>query len=77
MSNLEKLKGVIVEALKLTPGLENMMRNYPKPSGRNCSECGFGLPKYPGRYPGKCPSCGAVLPSSLGVTVDKLEEPII
>lgn len=24
-----------------------------------CTECGFPLPKYPGRYPKDCPSCGA------------------
>lgn len=22
-----------------------------------CVKCGFILPKYPGRYPSKCPSC--------------------
>jgi rubrerythrin len=24
-----------------------------------CKECGFPLPVYPGRYPSKCPHCGA------------------
>lgn len=24
-----------------------------------CTECGFPLPKYPGRYPKACPSCGS------------------
>lgn len=26
-----------------------------------CTECGFPLPVYPGRYPSKCPGCGAEL----------------
>lgn len=23
-----------------------------------CPGCGFPMPKYPGRYPSKCPQCG-------------------
>lgn len=23
-----------------------------------CKDCGFPLPRYPGRYPKSCPSCG-------------------
>ena len=23
-----------------------------------CNDCGFPLPRYPGRYPKTCPSCG-------------------
>jgi len=32
-----------------------------------CEECGCGIPVYPGRYPTKCPECGA----SLGESKDK------
>ena len=30
-----------------------------KPHARQCSDCGARLPKYPGRYPRKCPACKA------------------
>lgn len=39
----------------ITPGLRNALargRTYA-----TCVECGFALPKYPGRYPKCCPHC--------------------
>ena len=39
----------------LTPGAA---RAITKLGGRApCGTCGFSLPKYPGRYPSKCPQC--------------------
>jgi len=29
-----------------------------------CAACGFPIPKYPGRYPSNCPSCGEALASA-------------
>lgn len=40
----------------VTDGVVNAMVRYG--AARQCAECGFGVPKYPGRYPGTCPRCG-------------------
>lgn len=49
-------KKVIDEAL--TNGMKNALRVGAK---FVCSECGLSVPKYAGRYPGKCPECGGDL----------------
>ena len=43
---------VIDEAL--TKGMKNAMRKGAK---LQCKDCGQAVPKYKGRYPGKCPEC--------------------
>ena len=43
---------VIDEAL--TPGIKRAMANGAK---YQCRECGQPIPRYVGRYPGKCPEC--------------------
>lgn len=41
---------------------QGMRRAYEKHGGvKCCKECELLVPKYPGRYPNKCPSCGAEL----------------
>lgn len=39
----------------VTPGLS---RALSKLSTKDVCACGFPMPKYPGRYPLNCPSCG-------------------
>lgn len=46
-----------------TPGMSNAIRkniNATDPA-MECPECGFPIPRYPGRYPKKCGDCGALL----------------
>lgn len=40
----------------LTKGVKNALAKRDHHS--LCKDCGFALPKYPGRYPKCCPSCG-------------------
>jgi hypothetical protein len=47
---------VTVVAEGLTPGLT---RALAKSKHLTPCECGFPMPVYPGRYPSKCPLCGA------------------
>jgi rubrerythrin len=49
-----KLQESVDEAF--TPGLKNRLETLPP--GVECPACGAILPKYPGRYPATCPSCG-------------------
>ena len=43
----------------ITAGIKNALsRGETKFS---CPECGLPIPKYPGRYPVKCPDCGSML----------------
>jgi len=35
-----------------------------------CAECGFPLPKYPGRYPSKCPNCEC----AMGAKTDEYDD---
>lgn len=44
--------------MPMTPG---MMRAIGKIAANRqpCKDCGFPLPKYPGKYPSKCPNCAA------------------
>lgn len=45
--------------LEYTIGIRNALhRHSPK---LVCPSCDFAVPKYPGRYPGKCPECGEML----------------
>jgi len=46
-----------------TPGMKNAMKRSLE-AKFVCKKCEAPIPKYPGRYPGKCPDCGG-----------KLEEP--
>ena len=41
----------------MTTGVKNALARGDVHS--MCADCGFPLPKYPGRYPKACPSCGA------------------
>ncbi len=49
-------KQVQLDEMKLTAG---MMKGFSKTANiaKTCDECGFGVPKYSGRYPKHCPSC--------------------
>jgi len=40
----------------MTTGVKNALSRGSVHS--MCKECGFPLPRYPGRYPKDCPSCG-------------------
>ena len=51
---------MILEAL--TPGAA---RAISKLGTRPCATCGFALPKYPGRYPSKCPQCETPMSAAL------------
>ena len=47
------------EGFKITRG---MKRAYEKMNGvKKCPECGMVIPRYPGRYPSRCPHCSAEL----------------
>lgn len=37
-----------------------------------CTDCGFPLPKYPGRYPKACPSCGTERKTSESVELTRV-----
>lgn len=39
----------------LTTGVKNALARGDFKA--KCAECGFALPKYPGRYPKCCPNC--------------------
>jgi len=45
---------------QLTPGIRNVLASVSKPK-YVCPWCGFPIPKYPGRYPVKCPECRSFL----------------
>ena len=45
--------------VSITPGIANAMVHYG--GARQCPECQFTVPRYPGRYPNKCPRCGEAL----------------
>lgn len=42
----------------LTRGVKNALARKEHHSMCSNTDCGFALPKYPGRYPKDCPSCG-------------------
>lgn len=47
------------EGFKITRG---MKRAYERMNGvKKCPGCGMVVPRYPGRYPSKCPHCGGKL----------------
>ena len=56
-------KGVVREVkdnlseINITPGMARAMGGPVC----TCSDCHLSIPKYRGRYPQKCPDCGAVL----------------
>ena len=62
LDKIEKLQEEInqkqekLEEMKLTAG---MMKGFSKTANiaKTCDECGFGVPKYSGRYPKHCPNC--------------------
>lgn len=61
----------------LTKGVKNALARQEHHS--MCS-CGFALPKYPGRYPKNCPSCGCSLPTSEARSVcvgEKIDEGLV
>jgi len=45
--------------VSISSGMAKAMVHYG--AARQCGECGFGCPKYPGRYPAKCPRCGEAM----------------
>lgn len=53
MSELDERKRVTI-----TQGMANAMGAAP---ARVCGKCSLAVPKYPGRYPSKCPACGGKL----------------
>lgn len=44
--------------MDFSPGLTNAYSAGRTERTDACPQCGFSLPRYPGRYPAKCPSCG-------------------
>jgi hypothetical protein len=50
----------LIDESAVTQGVINAM--LKRPVRVVCAACGFPVPKYPGRYPKNCPSCGEVLP---------------
>lgn len=43
----------------MTTGVKKALARMTGDKQRSiCPKCGFVLPKYPGRYPSACPSCG-------------------
>ncbi len=62
LENIEKLQEEInakqakLDEMKLTAG---MMKGFSKTANiaKTCDDCGFGVPKYSGRYPKHCPNC--------------------
>lgn len=53
---------------KITKGMANTMKG-----NKECTGCGMKIPKYPGRYPKKCPECGMELAHSNNGKVNKAE----
>lgn len=45
---------------QLTDGIRNVLMRIVTPK-YVCPWCGFPVPKYPGRYPVRCPECGSFL----------------
>jgi hypothetical protein len=60
----------------LTKGVKNALARREHHS--MCPDCGFALPRYPGRYPKSCPSCGTERKveegSRLGVVAGEIPE---
>ena len=54
--SVESMREANGGAFSPTPGLVRAAFKVPG-SARQCGECGLGMPKYPGRYPNKCPRC--------------------
>jgi rubrerythrin len=49
-------------AEKATKGMNNAYRELARKNpAHTCPQCGLVIPKYPGRYPEKCPECGTPL----------------
>jgi hypothetical protein len=46
----------------MTQGIKNALSRGSVHS--LCTDCGFPLPRYPGRYPKTCPSCGVDKPTA-------------
>ena len=55
--------------VSITSGMANAMVRYG--AARQCPECQFACPKYPGRYPHKCPRCGEALCSTTSESLDE------
>lgn len=53
--------------VSISGGMANAMIHYG--AARQCPECQFGMPKYPGRYPTKCPRCGGVMGGAVSESV--------
>lgn len=62
LDKIEKLQEEInhkqehLDEMKLSAG---MMKGFSKTANiaKTCDDCGFGVPKYSGRYPKHCPNC--------------------
>ncbi len=57
---------------QLTPGIRNVMAKKLE-TKTSCPDCGFAIPRYPGRYPSLCPHCERPLEAA---GVSKSELPI-
>jgi len=55
--------------VSITAGIANAMVSYG--GARQCPECNFVVPKYPGRYPRGCPRCGEEM---VGCKTESIEE---
>lgn len=51
----------------ITMGMQGALSKLPG-SGYKCPECGFVVPKYTGRYPGKCSNCDTELLKESGMS---------
>lgn len=61
----------------ITKGVKNALARQEHHS---MCDCGFALPRYPGRYPKSCPSCGGDRETSEARVVrvgDRIEEGVV
>jgi hypothetical protein len=61
---LDRFKGEAVDEasrISITRGMANAMGRGGGTIARRCEGCGLGIPRYRGRYPSVCPSCGGDL----------------
>ena len=56
-------KHELLESMRLSAGMLNGFRKTANIK-HECNGCGFGIPRYKGRYPNYCPSCGEKLEAS-------------
>ena len=58
--------------ISITAGMARAMCLHG--AARQCASCKFGFPKYPGRYPSKCPRCGEAVGGQVNEGTFTLDE---